>query len=180
MRAYYFDNLEGDQRLPHDSGVEVSDDILRSIGVLHRHIPIDAEGKYEQEVAAVAKERDYKDQDIISISKEGLGDAYEPMLNAFYNEHMHEEEEIRYLLEGCAFFDVREHSSERWIRCHTGVGDLLVMPPGIYHRFTLDMGNQLKAMRFFKNEPKWVAYNRGQETDANPYRLEYLKSIEVQ
>jgi 1,2-dihydroxy-3-keto-5-methylthiopentene dioxygenase len=86
MRAYFFDNLEGDQRLPHDSGIEVSEEVLKSIGVLHWHIPVDAQGKYEQEVAAVAKERDYKNHDIIAISKESLGDEYETKIKNFYHE----------------------------------------------------------------------------------------------
>jgi 1,2-dihydroxy-3-keto-5-methylthiopentene dioxygenase len=33
-----------------------------------------------------------------------------------------------------------------------------------------------KAMRLFKEDPKWTPLNRGDETDKNQYRQEYLKS----
>ena len=31
-------------------------------------------------------------------------------------------------------------------------------------------------MRLFKEDPKWTPLRRGDETDGNSYRLEYLKS----
>jgi len=87
MHAYYLDNLEGDQRLPHDSGTDVPEEVLRSIGVLHWNIPIDIEGKYEQEAVALAKERGYKNhRDIIEVSKEGLGDEYETTMKNLNHE----------------------------------------------------------------------------------------------
>ncbi|VDB88453.1 unnamed protein product [Peniophora sp. CBMAI 1063] len=110
---------------------------------------------------------------------EGLGEAYEARLKILFEEHMHEDEEIRYIPSGSGFFDLREHSGpdEEGIRVHVTPGDLLVVPAGIYHRFTLDEGDRIKAMRLFKEEPKWTPHNRSQETDQNPFRLGYLESL---
>lgn len=33
-----------------------------------------------------------------------------------------------------------------------------------------------KAMRLFQDEPRWTPLNRGEETDQNKYRQEYLKT----
>ncbi|KAG6332096.1 hypothetical protein ID866_6992 [Astraeus odoratus] len=178
MRAYYFDNLPGDQRAPHDSGKPVDKAILESFGVLHWRLPVPSDGRYTA-IDAIAQERNYKNRDFIAITKEGLGDSYESKIKMFYEEHMHEDEEIRYILEGSGYFDVRDHPSDTWIRCAVDAGDLIVLPAGIYHRFTLDEVNTIRVMRLFKDEPKWTPHNRGEVTDSNPYRLDYLKSIAV-
>lgn len=88
MRAYYYDNIEGDQRLPHDSGKDVSQETLSSIGVSYFHIPIDAEGAWEKAIDEVAQTRGYKNRDVINVSKEGLGDAYEAKIKSFFEEYV--------------------------------------------------------------------------------------------
>jgi 1,2-dihydroxy-3-keto-5-methylthiopentene dioxygenase len=86
MRAYYFDNIPGDQRLPHDSGYSVSDETLRALHVLHWSIPIDDTESWEHRIDEVAKERGYKDRDIINVTKKALGDMYETKLKEFFEE----------------------------------------------------------------------------------------------
>ncbi|KAJ3748374.1 Acireductone dioxygenase ARD family [Lentinula detonsa] len=177
MRAYYFDNQPGDQRLPHDSSRSIDAETLNGLRVESWNIPL-TEG-YEEKLNVILKERAYKNRDVITISKEGLGDQYEEKIKAFYKEHIHEDEEIRYVLSGSGFFDIRQASTDSWIRLAVSAGDLLVIPAGIYHRFTVDEGDLVQAVRLFKDEPKWSAIYRGAESDANPHRIDYLKSIAV-
>lgn len=74
MRAYYYDNIPGDQRLPHDyiPSRPVSDEILGSIRVKYWQIPVE---DYEQKIDAISKERGYKNRDMINVSKEGMGEV---------------------------------------------------------------------------------------------------------
>ncbi|KIW09636.1 uncharacterized protein PV09_00500 [Verruconis gallopava] len=168
MRAYWYDNLPGDQREPHDSGREVSSEKLSELGILHFNFP-DVD-----DVNKLARSREYKNRDEITISPTTLP-GYEDKVKMFFNEHLHEDEEIRYILDGSGFFDVRAKDDE-WIRIKLEQFDLMIMPAGIYHRFTTDTKNYTKAMRLFKDDPKWTPLNRGAETDQNEYRKAYLKA----
>ncbi|THH16044.1 hypothetical protein EW146_g4547 [Bondarzewia mesenterica] len=197
MRAYYFDNIPGNRQFAHDSGKPVSAKALKALGVLLWRIPLEQEGGWEAAIDVFAREGSYKNRDTINIMKEGLGDLYETKLKSFFEEHIHEEEQIRYILSGAGFLDVRgrsptpfvppsesrqnltEHPTEAWIRIHVLPGDLIIIPAGIYHRFALDELNQIKALRLSKQEePRWTPHNRSADTEKNAFRIKYVKLLQ--
>ena len=73
MRAYYFDNLPGDQRLPHKTEryVDIAD--LRKLGVLHWTVPQEAPGGWESEIDKIAKQQGYKKSRRDQLYKGGTG-----------------------------------------------------------------------------------------------------------
>lgn len=115
---------------------------------------------------------------------------------------MHEDEEIRFILDGSGFFDVRDEHDE-WIRIHVFKGDMIVLvrhrrcssslsrrtavscdsggflqPAGMYHRFTVDDNKYIHAMRLFQDEPKWTPYNRAAGgTDETVSRKHYMTAV---
>ncbi|KAK6914003.1 Acireductone dioxygenase ARD family [Dillenia turbinata] len=157
IEAWFMEESDEDQRLPHHRNPKqfVSLDHLADLGVIYWHLnPKNYE--YDEELQKIRDARGYN---------------YMKLKN-FFTEHIHADEEIRYCLEGSGYFDVRDRD-DQWIRIWIKEGDMIVLPAGIYHRFTLDTGNYL--MRLFVGEPVWTAYNRPQEN--HPARMGYVKSL---
>ncbi|KAI3857636.1 hypothetical protein MKW98_028900 [Papaver atlanticum] len=165
MEAWYMDESPEDQRLPHQKSPNqpVSLDKFADIGVLYWHLnPEDYENVWVLFL-----------QDLLDLCPEKV-ENYEEKLKNFFREHIHVYEEIRYCLEGSGYFDVRDND-DRWIRIWIKEGDMIVLPAGIYHRFTLDKGNYIKLMRLFVGELVWTCYNRPQED--HPARVGYIKNF---
>ena len=130
---------QGDCRLPHDSGVELSLPHLSSLGVLHYIFP-PSDPSSAANIEDLAFIRAYANRDEITVSPDAMGPLYEEKIKMFYDEHMHDDEEVRYILKGTGYFDVRD-AEDKWVRIRAEEGDLLVLPAGIYHRFTVDEEN---------------------------------------
>ncbi|XP_028751246.1 1,2-dihydroxy-3-keto-5-methylthiopentene dioxygenase 1 [Neltuma alba] len=174
VQAWFKDDVDDDPRLPHLRNPQefVSMGQLAELGVLYWKLnPNDYEN--DEELRKIREERGYNYMDLLDLCPEKV-ENYEQKLKSFYTEHIHQDEEIRYCLEGTGYFDVRD-KEDRWIRILVKAGDLIILPAGIYHRFTLDTNNYVKLMRLFKGEPVWTSYNRPQED--HPARKEYIKSF---
>jgi 1,2-dihydroxy-3-keto-5-methylthiopentene dioxygenase len=51
----------------------------------------------------------------------------------------------------------------------------MVLPEGIYHRFTCDENKIIHAMRLFIGQPIWTPFNRPQED--HPSRQKYVNEL---
>ncbi|XP_019627316.1 PREDICTED: 1,2-dihydroxy-3-keto-5-methylthiopentene dioxygenase [Branchiostoma belcheri] len=172
VRAWYMDDSDADQRCPHmtDPIQPVELDQLKNIGVLHWKL---SGNESDETLTGIRKDRGYTYEDLIEITPEKLPN-YEQKIKSFFEEHLHLDEEIRYCVGGSGYFDVRD-KDDKWIRIELEKGDMIILPAGIYHRFTLDEKNYIKAMRLFVGEPVWTPYNRpAEDKDA---RKEYLKTL---
>eukprot|EP00736_Rhodelphis_marinus_P010403 Rmarinus@m.3205 len=186
MRAWFMDDKDDDQRLPHlrDENAYVSEEYLAKLGVLYWKVDTDNGVKlHENEkecdliegslLKKIRDERDYKNYDVITCSKEKLP-CYEEKLKMFFTEHIHEDEEIRCVLDGSGYFDIRSEKDD-WVRIEVSKDDMIILPPGSYHRFTLDSNNYIRALRLFKDDPKWTPVNR--PCDDNEYRKTYVADV---
>ncbi|XP_077245400.1 rmlC-like cupins superfamily protein isoform X1 [Tasmannia lanceolata] len=174
LQAWYMEENKEDQTLPHHCNPKehVSLSKLAELGVLYWHLnPKDYEN--DKEFQTIRQTRGYNYMDLLDLCPEKV-ENYEEKLKNFYREHIHADEEIRYCLEGSGYFDVRD-KDDRWIRIWIKEGDMIVLPAGIYHRFTLDTTNYVKLLRLFVGEPVWTCYNRPQEE--HPSRKEYIKNL---
>ncbi|KAL0906966.1 hypothetical protein M5K25_025501 [Dendrobium thyrsiflorum] len=172
--AWLIEESAEDQRPPHHRNPKefVSLDKLAEIGVVYWHLD-PKKPESEEELKRIREASGYSYMDFLELGP-GKVENYEEKLKNFYREHMHADEEIRYCLEGGGYFDVRD-KGDSWIRIRIKEGDMIVLPAGIYHRFTLDTSNYVKLMRLFIGEPVWTAYNRPQ--DDHPARKGYVNNL---
>ncbi|KAG7225200.1 hypothetical protein INR49_014759 [Caranx melampygus] len=153
VEAWFMDSSDEDQRKPHrlSPNQPVSLDQLKELGVFYWKLNADIY-ETDPELEQIRKDHGYSYMDIITIRKDTLPN---------YGEK--------------AYFDVRD-KEDRWIRIAMRKGDLITLPAGIYHRFTLDETNYTKAMRLFVGEPVWKAYNR--PADDFDIRQKYVASLQ--
>lgn len=120
----------------------------------------------------------YQHQDEITISRSAMGQDFDDKLAMFFKEHLHDDAEVRYILDGGGYFDIRDEN-DKWVRLKVDQGALVMLPPGIYHRFIVDERDYVQAVRLFRDNPNWTAYPRGDDTDKMECRKAYLETLRV-
>eukprot|EP01062_Namystynia_karyoxenos_P041798 TRINITY_DN304_c0_g3_i1.p1 TRINITY_DN304_c0_g3~~TRINITY_DN304_c0_g3_i1.p1 ORF type:complete len:338 (+),score=66.02 TRINITY_DN304_c0_g3_i1:84-1016(+) len=125
-------------------------------------------------VNLLCRERRYKHTDEVHLHQTAKDEAF---LDRWFQEHYHEDEQIRLVTDGSCYIDVRS-KTDTWIRCHLTAGDLLVIPPGLYHRGTLDEDDFAVIMRVFRDAARWLPVCRSeQRAEQTQARLKYREMV---
>jgi 1,2-dihydroxy-3-keto-5-methylthiopentene dioxygenase len=173
VRAWYMvENVELDQREPHQTSPPqfVDLDTLKTFGVNYWQMDADHFAT-DPKLAQIRLERGYNFEDQVTCSRDKLPN-YDETLKSFFKEHIHEDDETRLVLDGSGYFDIRDPRSDRWIRIEVSKNDMISIPPGLYHRFTLDNKSYIVANRYFSGVPRWTPLYRPQ--DDHEARKAYL------
>ena len=95
----------------------------------------------------------YVKADVISVTPDTPG--LQEMMAKFAQEHMHGEDEVRFIVEGHGLLHV--HPEEGPILAlEVEPGDLISVPAGTLHWFVLCSDQQVRAVRLFQNPEGWV------------------------
>jgi 1,2-dihydroxy-3-keto-5-methylthiopentene dioxygenase len=150
MRASWCTEVEGAVR----EGEAIPRERLIAEGVFHAHI---APEGWEVPIDEVMRMRGYRTRDEVRLSPgtEGL----DAILAKFDREHLHTDDEVRYVLAGEGVFDIRSRD-DRWMRIVVGPGDLIVVPKERHHRFFLGEARTIHAVRLFEDQAGWVPHYR--------------------
>ncbi|CBE70000.1 MAG: cupin domain-containing protein [Candidatus Methylomirabilis oxygeniifera] len=80
----------------------------------------------------------------------------ETLLDKFNREHHHSEDEVRFVVDGHGIFTIRGRSGQ-YFDMMVGPGDLITVPAGTRHWFTLAEDRRIKCIRLFQDPAGWAA-----------------------
>ncbi len=97
----------------------------------------------------------YVTADVIDVKPETPN--LDVMLAKFSREHWHDEDEVRFIVEGRGLFHVHPHSGPVFA-IEVEAGDLIRVPRGTHHWFDLCGDRRIRAIRLFQDVSGWTPH----------------------
>src|SRR6266702_1301667 len=121
---------------------------------------------YADEIDAMKQRGGYVTADVIDVNPSTPN--LESMLARFDKEHTHSEDEVRCILVGRGIFFL--NLGGRVASVEVGPGDMLRVPRGTTHWFTLCEDRRLRAIRWFQDTSGWTPHytDSGVDKDFQP------------
>ena len=116
---------------------------------------------YAEEIEAMKQRGGYVTADVIDVTPETPN--LDAMLARFDKEHTHSEDEVRFILAGRGIFFL--HIGESVVSVEVGPGDMLRVPKGTTHWFTLCEERRIRAIRWFQKTNGWTPEYTGSGMD---------------
>ncbi|MGD0628088.1 MAG: cupin domain-containing protein [Terracidiphilus sp.] len=116
---------------------------------------------YSEEIDDLKERGGYVTADVIDVNPDTPN--LDAMLARFDKEHTHSEDEVRFILAGRGIFFL--HLREKVVSVEVGPGDLLRVPKGTTHWFTLCEDRRIRAIRWFQDTAGWTPQYTGTGVD---------------
>jgi 1,2-dihydroxy-3-keto-5-methylthiopentene dioxygenase len=146
-----------------DNGNNITAQELNAQGVTYEQFETD-ESKYRGPLEQLMKERGYVTMDQVRMWPEM--DNFEALCKKFVGEHLHTDDEVRFLLSGSGVFEIRS-LDDRWMKVIVEPSDFILVPANRFHRFYLTDEKKIQCVRLFKDQSGWTPiYRKDAETVA--------------
>ena len=126
MKAHWLDET--------DSTAEISAEALSGQGVLCQKLSTDP-GEYQGPLDALMAEHSYTEQDEVALTADIPN--LDEICAKFVDEHYHDEDEVRFLLDGEGIFDIRS-KDDKWMRV-----EVFAVPTGREPRVTIRRNEEM-------------------------------------
>jgi 1,2-dihydroxy-3-keto-5-methylthiopentene dioxygenase len=110
---------------------------------------------YAKQINELKTRGGYVTADVIDVNHNTPG--LDSMLAKFNIEHRHEEDEVRYIIDGRGLFHI--HPQDRpVVAIEVEAGDLIRIPRGTLHWFDLCSDMRIRAIRLFQDTSGWTPH----------------------
>ena len=108
---------------------------------------------YQAEIERLKRKGGYVTADVIDVDSRTPG--LDEMLAKFNREHWHDEDEVRFVIQGHGLFHVRPKGGQV-TAIEVEAGDLLRVPRGTWHWFDLCADRAIRCIRLFQDPSGWT------------------------
>ena len=142
-----------------DESQKIDGNVLEANGVIYRQLPMEKE-KFQPHLDELTKRRGYVTQDEVALKPDTPN--LDGVLAKFDPEHKHDDDEVRFVLEGEGIFDIRSND-ERWMRVVVVPCERIGGSKVMHYRFELTATKHIHCVRLFKDPAGWGALYRDQK-----------------
>ena len=108
---------------------------------------------YGREIETLKSKGGYVTADVIDVKPDTPN--LDMMLAKFSREHWHDEDEVRFIIEGRGLFHIHPKTGPVFA-IEVEAGDLIRVPRGTHHWFDLCVDRRIRAIRLFQDAAGWT------------------------